>query len=596
MATYYVQPSGNNNNSGLNASNAGAWSSVSRAFAGTGYSNIVTGGDTVYVGPGVYREGIGITATYNSTVMIIADPTASLFPSVSPAPVRVTTLASDDLNQSTTIASYAVNTNNKQYVTFKKFWLEGAINAGTGGSIQFQECKITPAWQPTPGEAGNIINLYVGNNINTLFNRCFIKGGVSVLGTCSGASGIRFSNCMFQLSAVSSGAINFFSAGAAAIYWTNCTFFGASTQQVFRCYAGTPTAGSGYIYNCLIIPDYCQPTLGGAIQNFVYENYNAGYITRTGVDAGANTKQLYHRDFYAGPPSVYPVPNAQIFMNPLLSGNLAGAGSSAYTYDVDFMGNTWADPPSIGCMEYKSTNTIGSYLPTDKTFTNLTLAPDSTSQTIYLSVGSTGIGFSASGISCYYTRDGASPVGIGLTAQTATGAWVSGGFAEVDSTNQPGIYRLDVPNAALSSGVNKVLVSFRGAAGVNGAYCNISLNYTRLPDVESRTFVSGNTSTIEYINITQSNSGVPLTGLTYQSSGLTAYYVRPGGTPTSITLNSQTATGAFTSGGFVAVDNTNMPGLYRIDIPNAVFATGVTKATVYLRGAGNMNPIRIEYK
>jgi hypothetical protein len=39
-----------------------------------------------------------------------------------------------------------------------------------------------------------------------------------------------------------------------------------------------------------------------------------------------------------------------------------------------------------------------------------------------------------------------------------------------------------------------------------------------------------------------------------------------------------------------------MPGLYRIDIPNAVFASGVTKATIYLRGAGNMNPIRIEYK
>jgi hypothetical protein len=232
----------------------------------------------------------------------------------------------------------------------------------------------------------------------------------------------------------------------------------------------------------------------------------------------------------------------------------------------------------------------------DKAYTNLTLAPDSTNQTIYLSVGATGIGFSASGISCHYTRDTSSPVGIGLTAQTSTGSWVSGGFVEVDSTNQPGIYRLDVPNAALSSGVNKTLVSFMGVSGVNGSYCNILLNYTRLPDVESRAFISGNTSAVEYINITQSNSGAPLTDCTYQSSGLTAYYIRPGGTPTAITLNSQTATGAFTSGGFVPVDNTNMPGLYRIDIPNAVFNSGVSKATVYLRGAGNMNSLRIEYK
>jgi hypothetical protein len=84
--------------------------------------------------------------------------------------------------------------------------------------------------------------------------------------------------------------------------------------------------------------------------------------------------------------------------------------------------------------------------------------------------------------------------------------------------------------------------------------------------------------------------------LTYQSSGLSAYYVRPGGSPTAVTLVNQTASGAFTSGGFVPVDNTNMPGLYRIDIPNAVFNSGVSKATVYLRGASNMNSLRIEYK
>ena len=157
------------------------------------------------------------------------------------------------------------------------------------------------------------------------------------------------------------------------------------------------------------------------------------------------------------------------------------------------------------------------------------------------------------------------------------------------------MYRLDVPNAAFASGVNKVIVSIR-AGGINGAFHNVLLQYARLPDVEQRTFVAASTSVVEYVNITQSNSGAPLTGLTYQSSGLSAYYVRPGGSPTAITLANQTASGAYTSGGFVAVDNTNMPGLYRIDIPNATFNSGVSKVNVYLRGAGNMNPIRIEYK
>jgi hypothetical protein len=180
-------------------------------------------------------------------------------------------------------------------------------------------------------------------------------------------------------------------------------------------------------------------------------------------------------------------------------------------------------------------------------------------------------------------------------SQTVNGSWISGGFVEVSSSTTPGLYRLDVPNGALVAGVGKVTVSVRGD-GMNGAFYNILLQYTRTPDVESRTFVSGNTSLIEYINITKSNSGIGLTGLAYDSSGLTAYYIRPGGAPTAITLNNQTTTGAFTSGGFVAVDNSNMPGLYRIDIPNAVFTSGASKATVYLRGASNMNPLRIEYK
>jgi hypothetical protein len=210
-------------------------------------------------------------------------------------------------------------------------------------------------------------------------------------------------------------------------------------------------------------------------------------------------------------------------------------------------------------------------------------------------LGSTGITYNTPGLVAYYTRDNSEPVAISLVAQTANGSWTSGGFAEVSSVSTPGLYRLDVPNDAFSSGVGKVNLSIRGD-GMNGAFYNILLQYTRTPDVESRIFVSGNTSLIEYINITQSNSGIGLTGLVYNSSGLTAYYIRSGGAPTAITLNNQTTTGAFTSGGFVAVDNSNMPGLYRIDIPNAVFASGASKATVYLRGASNMNLLRIEYK
>ena len=108
----------------------------------------------------------------------------------------------------------------------------------------------------------------------------------------------------------------------------------------------------------------------------------------------------------------------------------------------------------------------------------------------------------------------------------------------------------------------------------------------------------GDTSRIEYVFIQDSSSttGAGLTGLAFNAAGLTAYYVRTGGLATAITLATQTANGAYSSGGFVAVDGTNMPGVYRLDIPDAVFATGVDKAVVMLKGATNMAPLVLEYQ
>jgi hypothetical protein len=107
----------------------------------------------------------------------------------------------------------------------------------------------------------------------------------------------------------------------------------------------------------------------------------------------------------------------------------------------------------------------------------------------------------------------------------------------------------------------------------------------------------GSTSRIEYIFVGDSTSatGTGLTGLTYQSSGLLSHYIRPAGSATTITLATQTVTGSYSSGGFVEVDQTRMPGLYRFDIPNAVFASGVDKAVVMVSGAANMIPVLMEY-
>lgn len=107
---------------------------------------------------------------------------------------------------------------------------------------------------------------------------------------------------------------------------------------------------------------------------------------------------------------------------------------------------------------------------------------------------------------------------------------------------------------------------------------------------------TSNRSEYVFVQDSASTTGGGKTGIAYNASGLTAYYVRPGGSATAITLATQTVTGAWSSGGWVEVDATNLPGIYRFDIPNAVFATGVDHAVVMLKGASGMAPVSLEYQ
>jgi hypothetical protein len=55
------------------------------------------------------------------------------------------------------------------------------------------------------------------------------------------------------------------------------------------------------------------------------------------------------------------------------------------------------------------------------------------------------------------------------------------------------------------------------------------------------------------------------------------------------------ASAAWSSAGFVEVDAALMPGVYRFDVPNVVFATA-DKSVVMLKGATNMAPVVLEYQ
>lgn len=107
----------------------------------------------------------------------------------------------------------------------------------------------------------------------------------------------------------------------------------------------------------------------------------------------------------------------------------------------------------------------------------------------------------------------------------------------------------------------------------------------------------GTTSQSVYVFVQDSSSttGAGLTGLAHDTAGLTAYYVRPRAAVTAIALATlASATAAWATGGFVEVDATNLPGVYRLDLPDAVLASGAESVVVMLKGAANMAPLALE--
>ncbi len=104
----------------------------------------------------------------------------------------------------------------------------------------------------------------------------------------------------------------------------------------------------------------------------------------------------------------------------------------------------------------------------------------------------------------------------------------------------------------------------------------------------------GTTDLTVDVNLIQDNSGTnpgdPSTGLAF--GDLTCYY-RRGGTGaltqlTLVTLADETA--AHADGGFVEIDGTNAPGGYRLDLSDAIVATGETSAKVWIAGNTNTMP------
>lgn len=279
MTTYYVGTGGNNSNDGTTWAN--------RKLTLNGAEDIpVTAGDTVYVGPGTYRETltVDVSGSSGSPITYIGDYSGDHTDGTG-GMVRIT--GSD--NDQTTARNNVITASGKHYRTFRGFTMDMGnashhmVNIGGGSSNWIvEQCALVQ----TGGE--NIIYIEGAGSGNTV-RRC-------LLGLSNG-TGIRFShssttsdtghvveNCIF-LAARTAG-IGIVRVGGITV--RNCTLIGcADGIAVWTALAGGQVTT---VNNCIITAS--NAALKATTTAEFVENYNALFSNasaRSNVSTGANS-------------------------------------------------------------------------------------------------------------------------------------------------------------------------------------------------------------------------------------------------------------------------------------------------------------------
>ncbi len=89
--------------------------------------------------------------------------------------------------------------------------------------------------------------------------------------------------------------------------------------------------------------------------------------------------------------------------------------------------------------------------------------------------GLTGLSAASSSLVAYYYREGNSVTTSVPLTNTTLGVFASGGIVQVDSTNMPGLYQVGIPDAALATGANSVVLMLKGATNMAPALAEFQL-------------------------------------------------------------------------------------------------------------------------
>jgi len=478
MATAYVTVTGTAAYPGTLSVPTSLTSALSNAGAG----------DTVYIAAGNYT-GIsnitysGASGSSGSPVRFIGDTSGAVFPSF--GSVRITAAA----NITTGTGNQILTFTNNNYIEWSNVIFDritassNVLTLTTCTYFTFSNCIFYGGITASNSAAAPWSHT---------FQRCIFFGTpgfqIGLSSTNTTTTPWAFTNCLFMCINTGSAAraILISSGAGAGGSVTNCTFFGAEFVNFSTTWS---TSNPITIKNCLFGSSsaiYNQTTNGIVCS---YNRYTFASLTGVSAGTGSTTGGIFGSDLFES--LLFGFNNVQPFASINGSPNTS-FGNAASAPISDMYGVTWSGTnPDAGSGTYRVVGAVGPYLPTERNASTITIAPGSTSQSIELYLGATGLTASTSGLSARYNRTRTASVSIPLVARTIAQAWTAGGFAEVDATNMPGVYRLDLPDAALAAGADDVTVVVRGASGTNGAVMTVKLSSGGLTEAQTASAVWG---------------------------------------------------------------------------------------------------------
>ena len=499
MATYYVRTDGSDTNAGTGPATNQAWATITKAIGSTG----IAPGDTLYIAPGIYR-GIftaGFTNPSNESqrITIAGNPSASQFTGVSAGPVILTNYGSDNV----TVTSGIVLTVSKSFITIQDVNISGFNSSdlfqATGGGLQFYRCLFSQIQNASIRPCASIT--VSAGSTGLIVNKCvFVNGRCSIIAASHSGqwdTQTTITDNIFTSSNTSAteGCLSLFSNTSGqmgGVKIVNNYMQGLFGLRVFTTLSSTYPS---VIQNCAIEASSTAILSDVSNTSALLQTYNVlnAPTSLSNISTSLTTKtnafnpvngSISRIQGWIDSPFFSPLTTTQAGINAGVSGN---------NPVTDIYGINWlaSSTPTIGAAEYQTQPVPFAYLPIERNASTITIAPGSTSQSIELYLGATGLTASTTGLTARYNRTRTASVSIPLVARTIAQAWTAGGFAEVDATNMPGVYRLDLPDAALASGADDVTVVVRGGSGTNGAVMTIKLSSGGLTSAQTASAVWG---------------------------------------------------------------------------------------------------------